>query len=155
MLSQIPEALAAFDNLRTIVKAMMDAKTNAALMEQAVKLNFAIMDAQNAVIAIQSQYQSLLEEKDALKKQLVQMKNWEAESAKYEPVEMIPGIIVYALKADYKSTAPPHWLCPNCYQNAEKFFLQHRYNRVHHKYSFNCQKCGLELIDTTNGAMPS
>jgi hypothetical protein len=155
MLSEIPTALTALTNLKDLTKAIVSSKVEAALREQAIESGFAIIEAQGAISSLQTQYQSLLEEKDALKKQLIEMQNWDAESTKYELVQMIPGVFVYALKDDYKATAPPHWLCPNCYETAQKSILQRRYNRVHHNYGFSCQKCGIELLDPTNAAMPA
>jgi hypothetical protein len=157
MLSEIPTALAALSNLRTLTKAVADSKVDAALREQAIESGFAIIDAQNAIISLQSQYQSLLEEKDRLKQSLIEMKNWETESAKYELTQIAEGLFVYALKDNYKPTTPPHWLCPDCYQNGKKSILQFtdalsttsRRNNI-----FRCGQCKLEIIDHSNGAMP-
>jgi len=156
MLSHIPEALAALNNLKNLVQSLSDAKTNAALREQAVELNFAIIDATNAVIAIQTQYQTLLEEKDSLKKELMNRENWDAEASKYTLIEIDRGVSVYALKPEYKSTATPHWLCPNCYQNRKPSILQRGESKTKHHYVFRCPypSCSLELDDRSNSALP-
>ena len=158
MLSEIPTALAALSNLRTLAKAIADSKVESALREQAVESGFAIIDAQNAIISLQSQYQSLLEEKDTLKKQLIEMENWEGESARYELIQIADGVFVYALKNDYETTEPAHWLCPDCYQNRKKSILQFQYalrrttNRRNN--AFKCGQCGVEIEDHSNNAMP-
>ena len=86
-------------------------------------------------------------------KRLVELQDWKAQAAKYELIAVENGTLAYALKADQKNTAVPHWLCPDCYQNGKPSILQRGYNRIKHKNTFNCHPCGLEIV--ANSAMPS
>jgi hypothetical protein len=156
MIAEIPAALAALNNLKNLVGALTDAKAKASLREHTVELNFAIIEAQNAVIAMQSQYQSLLSEKDELKKELMERENWDAQTEKYELVQIVPGITAYALKTEYKGSTPPHWLCPACYHQRKQSILQREYNKIFHKHLFSCPNdlCKLRL-EVGSGILPN
>src|SRR5215203_6473722 len=106
MLSEIPAALSALNNIKELVKAVSNSKVDAALREQAIESNFAITDALNALITLQVQHQTLLHEKDELEKRLMEAEHWNAEAVKYTLTEMVEGVFVYALKDDYKATTP-------------------------------------------------
>lgn len=154
MLSEIPAALAAINTLKDLAKAVSSAKVDAALREQAIESNFAISDALNALITVQTQHQALLHEKDELEKRLVEIEDWKAEAEKYTLTSIAEGLFAYALKPDYKSTAPPHWLCSNCYEAKKKSVLQFEYWPPAHLNSFHCKHCDARLLDHSNNGMP-
>src|SRR5450432_1919454 len=124
MISEIAATLSALKTAKDFTKAVMDSKVSTALREQAVEFQFAIIETQTAIIGIQSQYQLLLQEKDALKKQLIDIEQWNVDAADYELSEIHTGVFAYVFKPNEGSTTPPHWLCAKCYQNKEKSIIQ-------------------------------
>jgi hypothetical protein len=153
----IPEITAAIAGLKAagdLGALMLKIKVDSAITDKVIESQAAIFSAQSAMIELQAKHQELLDETDTLKKQLIEMEDWKAESQKYSLIEMVEGVFVYALKPDQKDTAPPHWLCPNCYQNKKKSILQFEYSPTAHNNSFKCSQCSLQLVDHTNGAMP-
>lgn len=155
MLAEIQSAVVTLNAISALTKAVISSKVDAALREQAIETQSALIDLNNTIFSLQSQNQSLLREKDELEKRLIEMENWQSEAQKYTLIEMTEGVFVYALKPDHKTTSPAHWLCPNCYHNKKQSILQLGYSRIRHKNTFNCPSCGLELIDHSNKAMPS
>lgn len=124
MIAEITQALAALTTAKDFTKAVMGSKIDAALREQAIQFQFSIIEAQSAMMEMQSKYQALLQEKDGLKQQLVDLEQWNTESAKYELTEISPHVFAYALKPDESSTAPKHWLCAKCYEDKQKSIIQ-------------------------------
>lgn len=155
MLSEIPAIVSALNGIKELAKAVSNSKVDAALREQAIESNFAITDALNALITLHAKYQAVLHEKDELEKRLMEMENWNEEAAKYTLTEMVQGVFVYALKDDYKTTAPAHWLCPKCYEDKKKSILQFKPTMTALEYSrFVCPRCTTAFIDHRGGSMP-
>jgi hypothetical protein len=121
---EITTALSTIQIVKNLTKAVMDSKVSAALREQAIESQAAIIELQTAMMNMQSQYQTLLQEKNELKQQLIDIEDWKTEAEKYSLTEMEGGIFVYALKPDNETGAPPHWLCAHCYQNKQKSILE-------------------------------
>jgi hypothetical protein len=120
---EIPSALAAIQTIKNLAKSAIDVKTTSALREQAIESQAAIIELQTTLLNMQSQYQNLLQEKDALKKQLAEMEDWKSEAAKYELQDLGGGIFVYAQRPEYNALAPAHWLCTRCYEDKQKSVL--------------------------------
>jgi DNA-directed RNA polymerase subunit M/transcription elongation factor TFIIS len=114
---------------------------------------FAIIELQNAMMTMQSQYQALLQEKDQIKQQLIDMEDWNTEAAKYSLHDIESGILIYVLNPSEHATTPPHWLCPRCYNEKYKSILQ-RTGADSKGMIFYCQKCENTLrMHTTPGKL--
>ena len=132
-------------------------KTARGLIEATVeaKLQAAIIDVQNDIIAAQqsnmsaqAEHAALLDKIRALEAEIVGMKNWSTEAARYEAkVVSDHGVIVYKLKEDEASAEAKHELCPHCFTNGKKSIMQPtpeiapRVRLRLHK----CPSCSLEL----------
>lgn len=124
MLEQIPAALASIKTFSDFTGFVLQSKVDAAVKEKAIESQAAIISVQAVMLNLQSQYQSLLQEKDELKKQLIETENWNAEASKYSLIAVDPGIFVYALYPNDSPSTPDHWLCTHCYQNKHKSILE-------------------------------
>lgn len=154
MLPEITTALASLKTLSDLAALTLKVKVDSAVTDKAIESQMAIITLQSTIMALQSQYQELLGQNETLNKRLIEMENWEAESRKYTLAEIAEGVFVYSLKADQKNNTPPHWLCPNCYQNKKKSILQFQYSPTARNNTFKCAQCELQLVDHTNNAMP-
>jgi hypothetical protein len=154
MFPEIATALASLKTISDLATLTLKVKVDSAVTEKAIESQTAIITLQNTIMGLQSQYQELLGQNDELKKRLIEIENWEIESKKYALTEIAEGIFVYSLITDQKNGVPPHWLCPNCYQNKKKSILQFQYSRTAHNNTFKCAQCDLQLVDHTNNAMP-
>lgn len=115
-------------------------KTTSALREQAIESQAAIIELQTTLLNMQSQYQGLLQEKDALKKQLAKMEDWKSEAAKYELQNLWGGVFVYAQRPEYDRLTQAHWLCTRCYEDGQKSVLV-RTGRDANGVIFLCFRC--------------
>jgi len=124
MISEIGGAVSALKSLKDISTFILNSKIDNAVKAKAIELNFTIIELQSAIFDLQAKHQTVLDEKDNLKKQLMQKKQWKAEAAKYELKAVDSGVFVYALKREKGNTEPAHWLCTKCYQFEQKSVLQ-------------------------------
>ena len=136
-----------------LIGLILQLSTDSKVTEKAIELQSKILALNNDLFALQSQNHSLLQEKHELEKQLIEIQNWQATASKYELIQPETGAFVYTLKPDQKTTAIPHWLCPNCYQQSKSSILYRIYSKIHHRNTFRCHPCGLEQV--INSAMPA
>jgi hypothetical protein len=138
-------ALSSIKVASDLVTLVLKAKVDAAVTQKAIELQSSIITLQSTIFGIQTENQKLLEENNSLKQQIIDMNNWESEAQKYSLTEVCPGGVVYAINKDEAGTQPDHWLCPNCYQNRRKSFLQKGMN-VGEGHMFTCALCKNQLI---------
>lgn len=124
MLSEITGALTALKSLSEFSALVLNSKIDNAVKAKAIELNFTIAALQTSIFDLQAQYETVLQEKDDLKKQLMQKQQWETQASQYALQAVDSGIFVYALKRDKANAEPAHWLCIKCYQSQQKSVLQ-------------------------------
>ena len=126
-----------------IAAASDEAKRNAQLIE----FQRVIIQLQSSIAAIQNQNSSLLHDKDELEKQIVGMKNWEAEKQRYALQPIFENTAaVYALKESMSNGEAPHWLCPNCFESGKKSFLHPRREDQHPlRFGVACSACPTKI----------
>ena len=58
-------------------------------------------------------------------KAIAGFETWDAEKQRYElkPIGT-QGVFAYSLKPEHENGEPPHWICPDCYQDRKKSILQ-------------------------------
>lgn len=144
MIAEFAAGIAGLKTITELTSLVLKMNVDAAVRQKAEESNFAIINAQNLMIELQSKHQELLGEKDQLKKRLVEMENWEVESQKYTLTEFGFRAFVYTAKTNENDPTPKHWLCSECYQNRKKSILQ----RMGHDTKgalYLCHHCKSEL----------
>jgi hypothetical protein len=147
MLAEIAATLTGLNTFKSFTEFALQAHVDAALREKAIESQAAIISVQSAMLALQSQYQSLLDEKAELEKRLIEIEDWKAEASKYSLKEVGPGAFVYMLKADVDTTTPSHWLCARCYEDKQKSILQQvtpYIGRI--GATFGCHRCRSTIL---------
>src|SRR5829696_10277324 len=149
---EIPAALGAIQILKNLAKSAIDVRQTSALREQAIESQAAIIELQTTLLNMQSQYQSLLQEKDTLKKQLADIEDWSTEAAKYELKDLGRGVLVYAQRPEYNALTPAHWVCTRCYQDRQKSVLIYTGRYIPSGNRFSCFRCNNHIH--TDNAIP-
>lgn len=118
----IPSIVAGAANAATTLNVLFEAVNAARRLAQNGNINAAILDIQQKLIEHQAAYFALAEkhqavtmERDALKKELLELKQSKANLSRYELKALAPGFSAYVLKESAAHGDPPHWLCPTCY----------------------------------------
>jgi hypothetical protein len=149
MYAEITAALTGLKTLGELTALVIRTKADSAITEKAIESQSVLISVQNTILTLQAQYHALLEEKQALKKQLADIEDWNTEATKYELHDMGDGVFVYVQRPEHKTLAPAHWLCARCYNEKYKSILQ-RTSTDRSGNIFYCQKCENTLtIQTT------
>lgn len=128
------------------VKGLKAAITEAEVAKARTEITHHLIAANAAMLDVQ---RTLLENTDvirALEAEIVKLKDWKAEAARYELAELGQGTVAYTVKPEYAGTEIPHWLCPSCFTDGKKSFLQPRWIVANEVETFRCHACGLMLV---------
>jgi hypothetical protein len=140
-MTAIASALSSFKAMKDIAEAMIGLRDAAAFRERQIEFQGKIIEAQNALFALQDERAALVQTVRDQEEEIACLKAWEADKKRYELKQVAAGgSLVYALKADAQGAEPLHWICAACYQNGKKFILQ-RGNSTGHDWAYLCPNC--------------
>jgi len=114
------EFKAAYDATKA---AFQIAEGYSSLKSEAAK-NAAIVDIQRHVVESQRGLSAAMDEINALKQEIVRLKDWSGEKERYELKGIGSRAIVYAEKPTVENPKAPHWLCQQCFDDTHKSVLQ-------------------------------
>lgn len=119
------------------------------------RLYASVLEMQQELLMAQNREYELLSRCRALEEQIAHAKDWRAENARYV-LRSVAGGVVRQRKADDASGDPPHWLCPNCFEEERKSYLQKDVNIVDGRNVWKCPRCSTAVVldkDTSEETM--
>jgi len=108
MVAEVFAGLSAFKSMLDTAKALKD-------MNDAAIRNGAAIELTEKILAAQAAQTALLDEIRELKEKIATFETWDTEKKRYELKSLGYGAFAQMLKPDARGTAPPHWVCTNCY----------------------------------------
>ena len=96
------------------IKAIRNLANNAEINTAIIDLQQKLIEHQAAYLALFEKHQAITMERDALKAELLALKQSTANFSRYELKSLAPGFSAYVLKESAANGSPPHWLCPHC-----------------------------------------
>lgn len=128
--SSITTALSALKGVFDVANGLRSFKNKAELDALAIEFNGKLLEAQQAMFAVNDERQHLIDKIRALEAQLSDKEEWEREKVRYALKSPWAGspVSVFHLMKKFADGEEPHWLCPNCFQNKKKSILN-----PHHK----------------------
>jgi len=140
-LAEITAILSGIKTITDFVKSVSSLSPDVAIKEKTSELLGIIVDLQNNILLMQSEYSKLLKSKDDFEKELIELKDWEKTKSQYKLKKIAPGTFAYSYEDSHDSEDPPHWLCANCYHNGKKSILQFSTKA----FFYFCPKCKTEI----------
>jgi hypothetical protein len=142
--AEIAAAIASFRASLDIAKAMIGLRDEETFRAKSIELQSAIADALEKSIAARESYAAQLDRVKALEMELASLKAWDAEKQKYELKKVGEGAVAFMLKPEARGTDPAHWLCPNCFANGQKSFLNPTGKSAGRGWTYRCSNCKAE-----------
>lgn len=119
------------------LKSSYDANT---IMNAQADIRERLFAIQEAALTLQEKHSTLINEKEELKKKLMEFEQWKQTESEYELKQIFLGTRVYSYKKSQQSTTPMHWLCPNCWEDRKKSIFQAEWDSGEEAKYF-CPKC--------------
>lgn len=144
-IQSISAAITGLKTAAEIAKAMKGLQDQADIQTKVIELQSAILDAQTSALAAQSDQLSMMQKMRQLEDEVSRVRAWEATKQRYQMVTPWSGCQVYALKDSSKDSDPPHWICPQCYEDGKKSIL-HNSDKQDRKirWIIKCSRCSFE-----------
>jgi len=124
----VAEIAAAITGLRSaldVTKAMIGLRDAEAFRAKSIELQGVILEALEKGIEAREAYAAQLDRVRALEAEVAKLKEWDTEKSHYELKTVgAGGSLAYMLKPEARGAEPPHWLCPDCFEQRKKAFFQ-------------------------------
>ena len=131
-----------------IAKRLVNTVKEVEAKKVAIELQSVILSLQDQILSMQHEHSNLLQIKNDLEKELMNLKDWEKTKSQYELKEVVPGFFVYSPKPNSKFSEPDHWLCANCFNDGKKSILQRKRSK------YLCPKCETEVFIPSGKKLP-
>ncbi len=109
--------------------------------EAVIELQAQIMAAQQGAFAAHSREAAMAEEIADLKKRMAELEAWDAEKKRYKLHDFGSGTYACILKKGMENDDPPHRLCTNCFDKAQKSILHFQVHNVMSQDVYDCPNC--------------
>ena len=146
MYAEIKAAVDSFKVILNIASASKDFRNFNELSAAVSEVNGKLSIALTAVLAGQEKQAALSERVRQLEAELMQCKNFEAESENYVLQEVGMGTFARVYKPVVQTKQPRHWACAHCFDNHHRSILQYW-----KQYSYKCPHCGATIEASKNG----
>lgn len=131
MIAEIQTGLSSLSVAVGLLKTINAGATQVAINEVKISLQEEIFKAQNALTAAQAAQTAALERIRELEHEVMQLKDWKAESKRYQLTPVDQTAFVFMHKPGMEGGEPPHWLCENCFRKGHAASLQYRGTHAH------------------------
>jgi hypothetical protein len=138
------EIAAAVTGLRSayeIAKAMVNLRDEEAFRNKSIELQGVVLDTLDKAIEAREEQAKQLDRIRILEAEVASLKNWDAEKQNYELKNSGEGSVAYMLKKEHRGSEPPHWLCPNCFAQGKKSFLNPTGGSLGRAWIYKCSGC--------------
>ena len=145
MYAEIQAAIASTRLLGDIITASKDLRNYNEIAGAVSEVNAKLMQVTAVALASQEKQAALLARVQELEKEIVRLKDWEAESQQYDAREISRGVFVHLHK---EAVGPMHSMqkyCSNCFGQGIKSLLQQS-REDQRQRGLNCHRCKSKLI---------
>jgi hypothetical protein len=142
--AEIASAITSFRASLDILKAMVTLRDEEAFRSKSIELQNTITDALEKSIEAREAYAKQLDRVRDLEAEIARLKAWEVEKQNYEMKKCGEASVAYMLKPEARGKQPPHWLCPNCFENGRKSILVATGKQPSRLWLFKCTTCMAE-----------
>lgn len=137
MVGEVFAGLSALKTAFDIAKGLKD-------IDDATRRNAAVIELQEKILLAQETQSTLVNRVSDLEKEVVRLKNWEADKKRYQLSDIGRGVVALALKPVMSSGEPPHYICADCAANGKKSYLQPHIRGSYYD-QYKCNGCGFEI----------
>src|ERR1700686_612624 len=123
-IAAIGGALGSIKAAAEIANAMLKLHDTKALQDKTIELNRIILSAQHDAMAAHGAQTELIAQKRQLEEEIVRLKSWEADKARYQLTDIGGGIVALAIKETMRNGEAFHRICATCAANGKKGYLQ-------------------------------
>jgi hypothetical protein len=142
--AEIAAAVGSVNALLNVAKAMVGLRDAETFRSKAIDFQGLILESLDKAVQATEAQAAQFDEIRTLKAEMASLKAWEGEKQDYELKKVGDGAVAYMLKPEARGTKPPHWLCPNCFSNGKKSFLNPTGKASGRGFIYKCSTCNAD-----------
>ena len=146
MIDQLSAAYASAKAALDIAQGIQSLNTETKVNQAVIDIQRHVIDAQRGLMDAEQIHTGLLKKIEALEAEIMRMKDWSAEQERYELADTGQGSFAYRIKPGMENGEPPHWICPNCYQDGKKSIMKEEILPVGSAHVLACHPCGFDCV---------
>lgn len=132
------------------IKTAFDMSKTLQNIHDAVAHDRAVIELQKEILSAQAVQATLLQRVSDLEKEVVQLKDWDADKKRYQLANIGNGVVALVLKPAMSNGEAMHYLCADCAAKGQKSYLQPHIRGPYYE-QYKCAGCGFEVgIDKGN-----
>lgn len=143
-LGAIAGMMTALRGVSDLGRAALELRDAEMMRNAIIKMQGAILDAQQTALSAREAQAELLEQISSMKAELQRVGDWEKEAARYRLTDYGSGTYAYALVPEAANGEPDHRLCPNCFNLKKKSILQFQFQTADSRQKYQCLSCSAE-----------
>ena len=144
MVAEFSAALTSVKAALDIVNGLNNLRREADIKSAIADLTNALMDAQLKTLDAYQQQTTLLDRMRELEGEIATFEKWDTEVERYELSDIGNGVVTFVLKEEAESGEISHKLCPDCFEQRTKSYLQIEAHMPGRSEVAVCNRCGLE-----------
>ena len=144
--AEIAAAITSSQAALNIAKAMVGLRDAEMMRSRSIELQGLILESLSKSIEAREAQSAQLDTIRALETEVARLKDWGAEKQQYEMVAIGRGGTAFMLKPESRGSKPPHWLCPNCFENGKKSFFQPKLTTGSFGAPYECVACKAGIV---------
>jgi hypothetical protein len=148
--AEIAAAVTGIRSALDITKAMINLRDEEAFRNKSIELRGVVLDTLEKAIEAREEQSKQLDRIRELEAEVARLKAWEGEKQRYELKPIGRGAVARVLKPDERGTETPHWLCPNCFEQSRKAYLQSTNKLERGNLMLSCVTCRLTAPASTD-----
>lgn len=130
----------------TALKTAYDIAKGLKDIDDRVKLNAAIIELQEKILAAQEATSEARDRLRELEADLAARDAWEATASRYVLKDYGGQTFAYELLPERADGEPIHRVCPSCFERRTRSILQHRFRDASQQEHYACPSCEKEFI---------
>jgi hypothetical protein len=146
MIEYMPAALSSLSTASNIISGLIKLRDFSKHAAELTELQSHIIQANGHIISEQQAHSALTAKIEELEKEVVRLKNWDAERQKYSRREIATGVFAYVENDFVGKLQNAHKFCCNCFDNYKKSTLQHFHIDVGRKIGLSCHNRCPDLV---------
>ena len=123
MIAELTQSFALLKTASDMIKGFNSMQKEIAVGDIKIELNNIILALQANTSSLNEKYNSLVNSKNELEKEIAGLKDFKSKKEKFILSEIAPSVIAYIPKDEKERVGNTHWLCQNCLDNSQKFSI--------------------------------
>ncbi len=145
-IAEVSAAMTSLQIGKDLVAGLVGIRDTTKLNEVRIGLQGVILEAQQGLFAAQQAHSASDTRIANLEQEIVRLKDWSEEKARYELVAAAAGAFVYMQKEGMRTSEPAHWLCANCFGDGKKSILQSQRKEREPNKVWLCPSCKATVV---------